>query len=145
MSYAINKIITPVDGSEGAARAARFAAQLAKDVQAELVLLHVYDSTVISLMGLNALSGKEIDDAVHRVSKGFFESARRAMGEEPLPTREEVRIGHPSSEIVAFADDEQPDLIVMGSRGQGEFKKLFVGSVSTQVLAHAPCPVTIVR
>lgn len=145
MSYSIQKIITAVDGSEGAARAARFAAQLAKDVSAELVLVHVYNSTEISVMGLHALTGKEIDDAVSRVAKGVFEGARRAMGEAPVTCREEVRIGHPSSEIVAFAEDEHPDLLVVGSRGTGDFKKLFVGSVSSQVMHHAPCPVTVVR
>lgn len=145
MSYSIKKIIAAVDGSEGAARAARFAAQLAKDVSAELILVHVYNSTEISVMGLHALTGKEIDDAVHRVSKGVFEGATRAMGEGAPGFREEVRVGHPSSEIVAFAEDEQPDLLVVGSRGTGDFKKLFVGSVSSQVMHHAPCPVTVVR
>jgi len=40
-----------------------------------------------------------------------FESARRAMGEDAPPVREEVRIGHPSSEIIALAEDEHPDLM----------------------------------
>ncbi|MCA9553425.1 MAG: universal stress protein [Myxococcales bacterium] len=145
MSEALKKIITPVDGSEGCAKAARFAARLAKAVGAELELVHVYDSTVISVMGLNALTGKEIDDAVQRVSKAYFEGARRAMEDDSVVTREVVRVGSPSSEIVAFAEDEQPDLIVMGTRGHTEFKKLFLGSISSQVLQHAPCPVTVVR
>ena len=145
MSEAIKKIVTPVDGSEGSAKAARFAARLARDTGAELELLHIYDSTVISVMGLHALSGKEIDDAVHRVSKTYFEGARRAMEDDGPVTREVVLIGNPSSEIVAFAEEHHPDLIVMGSRGQTDFKKLFVGSVSSQVMQHAPCPVTIVR
>ena len=50
ISEALKKIITPVDGSEGCAKAARFAARLAKAVGAELELAHVYDSTVISVM-----------------------------------------------------------------------------------------------
>jgi nucleotide-binding universal stress UspA family protein len=145
MSEALKKIITPVDGSEGSAKAARFAARLAQATGAALELVHVYDSTVISVMGLHALTGKEIDDAVNRVSKAYFEGARRAMEDDGVVAREVVRVGNPSTEIIAFAEEEHSDLIVMGSRGQTDFKKLFVGSVSSQVMQHAPCPVTVVR
>lgn len=140
----LERVVVPVDGSEGAAKAARFAGGLARDTGARLVLLHVYDSTVISVMGLNALSGKEIDDAIARVSRGYFESAQRALP-DGVTADTKVRIGNPSSEIVAYAETEEPDLIVMGSRGQSNFRRLFVGSVSQQVMQHAPCPVTVVR
>ena len=77
--------------------------------------------------------------------KAPMQRRRRAMEDDSVVSREVVRVGSPSSEIVAFAEDEQPDLIVMGTRGHTEFKKLFLGSISSQVLQHAPCPVTVVR
>ena len=51
----------------------------------------------------------------------------------------------PSVEICKFAESEKIDLIVMGSRGLSEIKELLIGSVSSEVLHHAPCPVTIIR
>jgi len=46
---------------------------------------------------------------------------------------------------VELAENEKLDLIVMGSRGLGQFKRLLLGSISQKVSTHAPCPVTIVR
>lgn len=145
MANALKTILIPVDGSAGAAHAVRFGAQLARDTGADLTFVHVYDTTVISMMGFKALSGKEIDDAVQRVSSGFFEAARVVVGADPPPIKQRVLIGNPAREIVALAEELHVDLIVMGSRGQSDFKNLVVGSVSTQVVQHAPCPVTVVR
>jgi nucleotide-binding universal stress UspA family protein len=54
-----------------------------------------------------------------------------------------VAAGHPAAELVEAARDA--DLLVVGSHGRGGFSKLLVGSVSSQVLQHAACPVVIVR
>ncbi|MDE1764546.1 MAG: universal stress protein, partial [Thaumarchaeota archaeon] len=47
--------------------------------------------------------------------------------------------------IVTYAESHQIDLIVMGSRGLGGFKKLLLGSVASGVLQHSKCPVLIVK
>jgi nucleotide-binding universal stress UspA family protein len=48
-------------------------------------------------------------------------------------------------DITSYARNENVDLIVLGTRGLGRFKKLLIGSVSSGVLSHAPCSVLIVR
>ncbi|KAG4098738.1 hypothetical protein H8356DRAFT_1038996 [Neocallimastix lanati (nom. inval.)] len=53
--------------------------------------------------------------------------------------------GEPKEEIVRKANDLGADLLVMGSRGMGSFKKIFVGSVSEYCVNHAECPVLIVK
>lgn len=50
--------------------------------------------------------------------------------------------GHPALVLVEVAKDA--DLLVVGSRGQGGFKALVLGSASAAVMHHAPCPVVIV-
>ena len=52
---------------------------------------------------------------------------------------------HPTDAILNAAQDYNADLIVVGSRGEGATKRLLHGSVSTNVLHHAPCTVMVVR
>ena len=47
--------------------------------------------------------------------------------------------------LVDFASDEKVDLLVVGTRGMTGFKKLVLGSVSSRLVSHAPCPVLVVR
>ena len=49
------------------------------------------------------------------------------------------------SAIVEYANDKNVDLIVTGTRGRSEFKKLLIGSVASGVIIHAVCPVMVVK
>lgn len=53
--------------------------------------------------------------------------------------------GHPADKIIAVAEELQCDTIVMGSRGLGSITKLFLGSVSTEVINKAEVPVIVVK
>ena len=53
--------------------------------------------------------------------------------------------GRPASALLQEAQALQPDLIVIGSRGHGPLATVLVGSVSTEVVDHAPCPVLVAR
>ncbi len=53
--------------------------------------------------------------------------------------------GKPADVIVEEAKESNADLIVVGTRGLGATKQLFMGSVSTNVVHHAPCDVLVVR
>lgn len=53
--------------------------------------------------------------------------------------------GRPADVIVQEAKESGADLIVVGTRGLGSAKQLFMGSVSTNVVHHAPCDVLVVR
>lgn len=142
----IKKILVPVDKSEGSGKAAAFAAEVAAAVGASLTLFHVFDREAVStaLLGVEALSDEEIERSRERFADQAFGAAREAIGPD-VEIDTQFRFGKPSIEIVDFASDEGYDLIVMGSRGQGAIKRILVGSVSTQVVHHATCSVTIVR
>lgn len=53
--------------------------------------------------------------------------------------------GRAASTILEEARSFRPDLIVVGSRGHGRFETMLLGSVSAEVVDHAPCPVLVVR
>jgi nucleotide-binding universal stress UspA family protein len=56
-----------------------------------------------------------------------------------------LKVGRPAEKIIEAAKDGNHDLIVMGNRGLGGIKQLFLGSVSDRVADEAPCPVLIVK
>jgi len=56
-----------------------------------------------------------------------------------------VEVGHPAEHIVALAEKEHCDLIVMGRRGRTQVARRMRGSVSGRVLRYAHCPVTVVK
>jgi len=64
---------------------------------------------------------------------------------ETVKARTFLEIGLPTETIVDFCQEKDCDLIIMGSRGLGAIKQLFVGSVSNYVLHHAGCPVLVIR
>jgi len=144
MSGSLSKILVPVDGSKGANSAAALASTLAVDTGASLTLLYVLDSAA-SAIGLASLSQEEVESAKRSVSESAFAAALKAMGDKEPPVQKEVRLGHPAQDIIDFAAEEKVDLIIMGSRGLSPMEGLVLGSVSTKVLHHAPCAVTIAR
>lgn len=141
----MKRIVVPVDGSEGAGKAARFAAELAAALNAELLLLHVFDAPTVAQMGLEALDREGVARAKDYVAKGSFDAARKAIGDLDVVIKTHTELGHPAHGIVSFAQTSSADLVVMGTRGRSEVAGLLLGSVSEYVMRHAPCPVTVVR
>jgi nucleotide-binding universal stress UspA family protein len=56
-----------------------------------------------------------------------------------------IAVGRPASVITEIAGERRMELIAVGSRGRGPFSSLLLGSVSAEVVDHAPCPVLVVR
>lgn len=145
MPASIKKILVPVDGSASAVRAAQLASRLAADTGAALTLLFAFEPSGPATMGMTSLSKKEVKDAVDRVAEKAFAGAAKAAVKHGVNAAQQVVIGHPAAEVIAFAKKEKCDLIVMGSRGLSPMKGLLLGSVSEKVLRHASCAVTVVR
>jgi nucleotide-binding universal stress UspA family protein len=77
------------------------------------------------------------------IGQSALERTQRALGREVeirLVSSEE----EPGHAIVAIANEQHPDLIVLGSTEKGFFLRLLAGSVSEFVVRHAPCPVLVV-
>ncbi len=156
MADAIELIIVPTDGSEGATRAARFAATLARATGARILLVIVHNPEIYALNAtgqlgavggtiMGGLSQAEVDALVRtRFADPAFTAARAAIGEGVRVETREIW-GQTAAEVCRLAADEHAGLIVIGSRGRSVFSALLLGSTSSQVLHHAPCPVTVVH
>lgn len=136
-STSFKRILVAVDGSENSIRATAAAVPIAEKYGAEVIVLNVilgraYDQfKTVAEKKAREIVDREVEEVRGRGVKARW---------EVLPSAESI-VG----QIVDYADREEVDLIVMGSRGLGGFKRMIMGSVSSGVVTHARCPVLIVR
>lgn len=157
MASPIRHILLPTDGSEHALRAAGLAGELARALGAKITVLIVHPDETIqhAAWGAGAFgvampdtpaSAEDIRGRLEQESSNNeLAKTTAALGESGDGAATVQRWGHAVDEICAAAKDGGADLIVMGSHGRGAFGRALLGSVSQGVVAHAPCPVTIVR
>ncbi|WP_457552522.1 universal stress protein [Desulfobacula sp.] len=138
----IKKILNPVDGSEYSIRSTRYAIELAKLLDAKVVLMHCHARFPI------VLAEPYFQQAINEINKSSEELVDPFIEIlEKEKVKFEVRIieGAPGNRIPDVARIEKIDLIVMGSRGVTDFAGLFIGSVAHQVLHKSDCPVFIIK
>ena len=138
-----DKILLAVDGSEHAINAARTAADLARAMKAnEVRIVAAYDF-IPSYLGEPNM--QYAIDARMESAKAIMQKAVDAVGDIPCEIHTEIIEGPVAEAIIEVAATRKSDVIVMGSRGLGTLAGLLLGSTSQKVVAHAPCPVLIVR
>jgi nucleotide-binding universal stress UspA family protein len=79
------------------------------------------------------------------VSSFFNAAEKKAKKSGVKKTSIKLVKGDPADRIVDAAENDGVDMIVLGSRGLGTFRRVILGSVSTKVCTHAPCTCVIVR
>ena len=135
-------ILLGVDGSTHALKAAQYAGDLARAMQAELCVVVAYDPIppYLGEPNLQETIGSRIQNASE-----ILKAALQAVGEAPGEIKTEMLEGTAAEVILQVARVQNSDLIVMGSRGHGQLAGLLLGSHSQKVIQHAPCPVLVVR
>jgi len=139
-----SKIVVGVDGSEASLRAAEKAADLARSMNASLVLVSVVPPPTVllgELMTPEIVDPKPLVDAANEALTRVAEKLRSEKGVE-VATR--VIVGEPAESIIEIAEDEKADLIVVGRRGLSRIERLFIGSVTKKVLERAHVDVLVV-
>ncbi len=135
------KILFANEGSSAADRALLYVEHLARQSGAEVVVLHAYEvpqryalTDVYDELcaGFEKAAWAVVDDAVEELEKGGVSS------------RGIIRQGPAARAILEVADQENASLIVLGTRGPSSAAELLLGSVSTEVLRFARCPVMAV-
>lgn len=136
------RIVVGVDGSEGAQRALRWAVAQAVRTGSHLQVVHgwqypyagstLYAGVVVDVGDLEAGARAVLDAAVADVDMSGLDAPPDL-----------VVVEH-SAALALVEAAKGADLLVVGTRGRGGFAELLLGSVSQQVVHHAPCPVVIV-
>jgi nucleotide-binding universal stress UspA family protein len=138
-------IVVGVDGSECARTALRIAAQEAALRGARLRIVSVWEVPSTLYAGGFAPGDQSLLDGFRENAEIVVrEAVAEAEGLQPSVRCEGTTLeGQPAEVLLQEARDAS--LIVVGNRGRGGFTSLLLGSVSQQVVHHAPCPVLVVR
>jgi nucleotide-binding universal stress UspA family protein len=150
-----SKILVAIDGSEHSMKAAEYAIDIAKDNKAQLIALAVLDITKIGYAasafiaspthGLDELEQKrkEANEWLDKVGKLI---ASQKVNNNNIQFKSQMEESMSvAGTIVDYAENQNIDLIVVGSRGRSGFKKLLLGSVASTIVTYAICPVLVIK
>jgi nucleotide-binding universal stress UspA family protein len=136
-------IVVGTDGSEAAQEAVRQATDLASREGARLHLVAAYpDPQVLREKITGGATTQPVD--LRGVAIAVLKRAEHGVP-KGVELETYAREGDPAEVIIQVANEQQADLIVVGSRGLTGIQQFLLGSVSSKVSHHAPCSVMIVR
>jgi nucleotide-binding universal stress UspA family protein len=131
-------ILCPIDFSSASLAALTEACSMAEEEGSSLIILHV----------IKPVQGDDLSLPLYDAGyKREMLACLKEVAETPdsVPADHRVVFGNPSPTIVRIADEEDLDLIVMGTHGRSGFRRLLLGSVAEAVVRSAPCPVLTIR
>jgi len=149
--FMISSILVPTDGSKTAQKAVRFAVDLAKQLNASIVVLSVIDDRSLIAQTVPAVDTEmqvveSIEDYLREAAKGYAREIEKLCDKSGVQSKTVITTGHPVEDIVKEARKSKADLIVMGSQGRSALAAAVLGSVAYGVIHHmAKVPVLIVR
>ena len=143
-----SKIMVAIDGSEHSLKAAEYALAIAKSFGAQL-----YAVTVTYMPESHHVKQKDIlaDSREKSDSKNdveiWFEKFNQNARENNIQLKTElINSQRPVDYVLLeYAEKENLDLIIIGTRGRSGFKKLLLGSVASEVVKYAHCPVMVIK
>lgn len=139
-----SKVLIAVDRVPLALKVARQGILLGEDLQAQIALIHVIDSSH-ALGNIDAGILPEQALATLKQEGRDFLDRLLEMYAKQLNILDFLLEGNPSEEIILMAKAWEADILVMGTHGRTGVKKLLMGSVAETVIRQSPCLVSIVR
>ncbi|MFB6073867.1 MAG: universal stress protein [Haloarculaceae archaeon] len=148
-----SNVLVPTDGSDLAERALEEALRIAGLTDATIHVLFVVDDAKIAELasecGTDTVTfDADVDSLFERfVATGThaLEDLRDAAAEHGVAVTAGIRKGLPRDEILAYAEENGNDLIVMGTHGRRGLERYVLGSTTESVLRRSPVPVLVVR
>ncbi len=141
--FDLKRIVVTTDFSAESKKAFPYAVALARKFEASLILIYVLPAQLpadLSHIGIVLEEKRLLEEARERLP-GF----RQAELDPHLCVDTLVLSGGPAHEICRTAEAQGADLIVMATHGNAGLRRFLIGSVTENVVRHAPCPVLVVR
>ena len=141
------KTLLAVDGSDNAYEAVHAMKYMAR--AEDLTLLHALDvprpAYPMMVPEVAEELYRSLEQSMREDGERLLDRVQSLLPMHAGPSTKHLRIGSPAEVIVATAEEQQADLIVMGARGLGPIKERLLGSVSHRILTLAPCATLIVN
>ncbi|HEX6029112.1 MAG TPA: universal stress protein [Nitrososphaeraceae archaeon] len=159
MHEKLSKILVAIDGSENSMKAAVYAIDIAKKDNSQLIALTVLDVSTPRRVSSSFITAptyglKELEEKRKEAQQSLDKVEKLAVKENNTANNNNIQfkseiIEDPTSRvgsaIVDYAERENVDLIVVGTRGRTGFKKMLLGSVASDVVTYAHCLVLVVK
>lgn len=137
-------ILVAMDGSEASQRAMSQAVDLAKLCNAKLHTIYVVETGLFSSLPMEG-TVEIMYSVLEKEGEEVMEKAKKYAAEKSITAITHMKQGHAGSEILALAEEEKSDLIIVGSHGKSDTDRLLIGSVSTFVVTHSTVTTMVVR
>ena len=138
----IEKILVGCDFSPDSGQALNHALSLAQEFEAELHLAHVIETpTQPGLVSESSTVSQEIQQEYRDLLNQKLREMVPAEARHWCTPQTSLLEGQPYDQIVMYAESKNMDMIVLGVRGHGLMKTLFLGSTTDRVVRRSPCPV----
>ena len=140
------KVLLPVDGSKSSLNAAKYVAKLAKNSRSpvKVTLVSIHDD--IGLGHVKQFVSKSVvDDYLREVSEKDLKPAQKVLDAARVKHNMVIKRGHVAEEIVALANKDKVDMIVMGAKGRSGFLDVLMGSVAQRVSSASKQPVLLIK
>jgi nucleotide-binding universal stress UspA family protein len=143
----MKKILIATDGSPSSAEAVDFGVEFAADLDANVIFVHVapaLDAIPMTRFGMGG-GTPHIPHKLDAFDRAVLDDAEQIAARAGVEATSKLLAGDAVDEIVAYADLQGADLIVIGSRGHGTLASVLLGSVSRGVLSESRRPVAVIR
>jgi len=152
----IQKILVPIDFSDYSVNACRYAIGLAEKLNAEIKLMHVYYNPVVNSMPLTDTYYYQVnmDEIIREIEiraknsmEKFYDDLKEKIEKEGI---QGIKIdyalmrGIASEEIIEESKKYNPEVIIIGTRGQGERENDLIGSVTAKIIEESKVPVLVI-
>jgi nucleotide-binding universal stress UspA family protein len=152
MTIRISKIMVGIDSSEESVNAADYAIAIAKRYNGELIAVNVLTSDIgyaYSSPGVESppLTMGEIILLAEDEAKKWFDDIKEKADRRGIRFRSKIIMAKRSSvsTLLDYAEEQNIDLIVVGTRGRSGIKKMLLGSFASGLVTYAACPVLVVK
>ena len=155
MEKKLSRILVAIDGSQASLDSADYAIMLAKQHNSQLILLHVlhpveYYSSLQFFQVQQPQDSRVLIEQAKKEANKWFDDIKKKIEENSLEKQIKIETTIIVSttivdSILDYAEDNDIDLIVIGTRGRSGIKKLLLGSTASGVVTYSSCPVTVVK
>jgi nucleotide-binding universal stress UspA family protein len=152
-----SRVLVAIDGSTSSMHTIDRAISIAMKNNSQLVILYVIDvykypylpSSIILAPTFGSekyLEEKnEAEEQMNKIKEKYKQKTKNNIDFKELKTEIVEGAKSAATTIIEYAESENIDLIIIGSRGRTSFKKLLLGSVSSDIIKNAHCAVLVIR